>query len=103
MIRLQFGNGSVTLLERGLHADAPNQHGGIGNITGEVADSLWTGDIHLWLDRVAIPLGSITKADYRSNLNESDESWQMLWQKPEKFNYEDYFALAALLNSRSTT
>jgi hypothetical protein len=98
IISLTFGSGRVET-DKVYKIDCPNKMGGIGDITIKPLYSLWTGDAHIYIgSKISFNFGEVTLIETRSNSDETNEKWKVLWKKPQYFKYKAYFEAAKILN-----
>lgn len=99
-IKFTFGKGSI-IADRVVSIDCPNQCGGIGDISLSSSEGFWTGDVYVKSLVLDIHFGSCTKIETRSNLDESDEEWRPLWERPVgPFKYGWFYEAALLVKNR---
>ncbi len=92
-----FGQGFLNA-DAVYYIDSPNADGGIGDATAH--GWFWTGETWLGRQVFRFHFGAVNRIETRSNENETDEEWKVLWERPEKFEYKAWHDAAKLLNER---
>ena len=74
---------------------------GVGAVSCIVEGPIWTGSVHLWLDKgdsVRFQISNIIQVSTRSSLNETDEPWKVVFlRKEQPFSYEYEEGLTKIL------
>jgi hypothetical protein len=100
-IKFCFGNGEI-ISSKIIALDCPNEFKGIGDITVQSEEGLWTGDVHVYSsdDKYTFHFGSITKVQITKNIIEDDGEWKTIWKASAQFKYKNFFELVKILKKK---